>query len=406
MRIFFSVGEPSGDLHASNLIKRLKAECSDLQAVGFGGPKMQSAGCELVYDLTQLAVMFLGEVIRNLRFFFKLIGQADDYFANHKVDAVVLIDYPGFNWWIARKAKKHKIPVFYYGVPQMWAWAPWRIKKIRKFVDHVICKLPFEPQWFQERGCQAFYVGHPYFDQLQEQSLDQAFIGDAQTNESRPIVLLLPGSRNAEITENLDTLLRSSAKIRQAVSNVKLVVSCLNAKHAEMCREQCEQHGVELYAERTQEWMSMASCCIACSGSVSLELLYHRVPTVIVYKISWLKSMIKNVMLRCKFITLTNLMNCSDIRRSSWKSYDPDEIGAEPTIMPEYLSSRDRTDSIAKRVVHWLSFEESRAANIKQLDELALRYVKPGATGRAASYIIANLQKVEERRNDEIRKAA
>ena len=391
MRIFFSVGEPSGDLHASNLIKRLRAEEPNLKAVGFGGPKMQNAGCELIYDLTQLAVMFLGAVIRHLRFFFKLIAQADEYFATHKVDAVVLIDYPGFNWWIARKAKKRNIPVFYYGVPQMWAWAPWRIKKIRKLVDYVICKLPFEPKWFQDRGCQAFYVGHPYFDQLNDQQLDPEFVADLAADQ-RPVVLLLPGSRNAEITGNLDTLLRSASKIRQTHPNVRMVVSCLHAKHAEMCREQCEQHDVDLYSDRTQELMSIATTCVACSGSVSLELLYHRVPTVIVYKIGRLFSIVKNVFLCCKFITLPNLMNTQNIRRTVWGSYDPDAVDAELTIMPEYLTWRDKTDQIAGRIVQWLSSESARAENVQQLDELALQYAKSGATERAASYIISHLR--------------
>ena len=140
MRIFFSVGEPSGDLHGANLIRRLKLQ-TEVECVGFGGPKMEEAGCELKFELTSMAVMFIAEVLKNIRLFFRLIGDADKYFAENKVDAVVLIDYPGFNWWIARKAKKHGIPVFYYGVPQMWAWAGWRVRKIRKFVDHVLLSL-------------------------------------------------------------------------------------------------------------------------------------------------------------------------------------------------------------------------------------------------------------------------
>ena len=100
MRIFFSVGEPSGDLHGSNLIRRLKSQQPDIQCVGFGGPKMAAAGCELHFELTTMAVMFL-EALKNIRFFFRLIARADDYFANNDVDAVVLIDYPGFNWWLS-----------------------------------------------------------------------------------------------------------------------------------------------------------------------------------------------------------------------------------------------------------------------------------------------------------------
>ena len=95
-----------------------------------------------------------------------LASLADRYFRHHRPDAVVLIDYPGFNWWIARRAKAHGIPVFYYAPPQIWAWASWRVKKMRRFVDHVLCSLPFEQEWFSRRGCHAVFVGHPYFDEV------------------------------------------------------------------------------------------------------------------------------------------------------------------------------------------------------------------------------------------------
>ena len=169
MRIFFSVGEPSGDLHGANLIRALRARQPHVECVGYGGPKMAAAGCRLHADLTQLAVMWLLRALVNLPRFWQLVCRADRYFRHHRPDAVVLIDYPGFNWWIARRAKVHRIPVYYYGAPQMWAWAPWRVRKMRRLVNHVLCKLPFEAVWYQQRDCPATYVGHPYFDELTSQ---------------------------------------------------------------------------------------------------------------------------------------------------------------------------------------------------------------------------------------------
>ena len=128
MRIFFSVGEPSGDLHGANLITMLAHQRPGLRAVGFGGPRMQMAGMDMLADLTELAVMWFAQAVVNIGKFWQLLHQADEYFRRERPDAVVLIDYPGFNWWIARKAKKHKIPVIYYGAPQMWAWGAWRIE--------------------------------------------------------------------------------------------------------------------------------------------------------------------------------------------------------------------------------------------------------------------------------------
>ena len=114
MTIFFSVGEPSGDVHGANLIRELRSRDPNLQAVGYGGPDMAAAGCVLHEELTKLAVMWFLRVILNIHKFLLLASRADRYFRHHKPDAVVLIDYPGFNWWIAKRAKAHKIPVFYY----------------------------------------------------------------------------------------------------------------------------------------------------------------------------------------------------------------------------------------------------------------------------------------------------
>ena len=132
MKIFFSVGEPSGDLHGANLIRQLRHQRGDVKAVGYGGPRMAEAGCGLHEDLTLLAVMGFLRVLVNLHRFLSLVSRADRYFRHHRPDAVVLIDYPGFNWWIARRAKRHGIPVFYYGTPQLWAWGGWRIGKIHQ----------------------------------------------------------------------------------------------------------------------------------------------------------------------------------------------------------------------------------------------------------------------------------
>ena len=165
-RIFFSVGEPSGDLHGSNLIRQLKTVDPTIECVGFGGPKMEAAGLDQHYDLTQHAVMMLSEILKKLRFFFSLVDKAEEYFEANKVDAVVLIDYPGFNWHIAKRAKKLGIPVFYYGVPQMWAWAPWRIRKARRLIDHVLCKLPFEKSGLSSEAARQRMLGTPFLTSL------------------------------------------------------------------------------------------------------------------------------------------------------------------------------------------------------------------------------------------------
>ncbi|MEL7497407.1 MAG: lipid-A-disaccharide synthase [Planctomycetota bacterium] len=401
MRIFFSVGEPSGDLHGSNLIRHLKSQSfvqdgrpAQIECVGFGGPKMEAAGCHLHYDLTTLAVMFFWQALKNLRFFFKLIGQADQYFAENEVDAVVLIDYPGFNWWIARKAKKHGIPVFYYGVPQMWAWAPWRIKKIKRFVDHVICKLPFEAKWFQDRGCNATYVGHPYFDQIEHQELDSEFL-EQMSSDTGPLLTLLPGSRDQEVESVLPILLDAAAEVLETLPNCRVAVASYNQKQLEVAQEQISQLNQELpidvFVDRTPELMQTADVCLACSGSVSLELMHYRKPTIIVFKVRRWMMWAQSIMLNAKYITLVNLMATNDIRKTTWNAYDPDAPDAEETVMPEYLTTGNPSSSVAKRAIELLSDNAKRNQAIYRLDELAQKYARPGATRRAGDYLATQL---------------
>ena len=152
MRIFISAGEPSGDLHGANLIQALRAREPGAEFVGYGGPKMREAGAVLLYPLVNLAVMWFLNVFLNIITFVRLIIRADRYFRDQKPDAVILIDYPGLHWWIARRARARGVPVFYYVPPQLWAWAGWRVEKIRRFVDLVLCSLPFEPAWYRARG--------------------------------------------------------------------------------------------------------------------------------------------------------------------------------------------------------------------------------------------------------------
>ncbi len=392
MRIFFSVGEPSGDLHGANLIHDLRSLHPGIQCVGYGGPKMASAGCLLHEDLTKLAVMFFLQVFLNLQKFWLLMRRADRYFRDNRVDAVVLIDYPGFNWWIARRAKAHNIPVFYYGAPQMWAWAGWRVKKMRRLVDHVLCKLPFEEKWYRERNCNAKFIGHPYFDEMLRQRIDQSFLDQQQAIEG-PLVTILPGSRNQEVTDNLASFLKAAQLIHQRVPAARFAIASFNQRQAEVARREASQVDlpVEVFQGRTAELIRLADCCIACSGSVSLELLYHEKPTVIHYHINKLIWHGRKVFMRVKYITLVNLLYTDQIEATSSAAYDPDAPDAEDVPFPEYLTNTDKSDRIAPHIVRWLRDPAARQHRVSQLHQLKEKYCRPGASREAASYILTAL---------------
>ncbi len=309
---------------------------------------MQNAGCGLIRDMTDLAVMGVFGVIKRLPTFWNLLTQVRQTLREAKPDAVVLIDYPGLNWHVARAAKALGTPVYYYGAPQMWAWASWRIRKMRRLVDHVLCKLPFEQQWYQQRGCKATYVGHPYFDELNRQTLDSSFLQTLEPCAER-LVTILPGSRRQELLDNLPAFAQTAKLIHRTSPDVQFAVACLNTRHAELAREilgRCDAV-LPVYAERTAELIRAARLCLACSGSVSLELLHHRKPSVIHYHVSRWKYALLSRLVQVKYVTLVNLLAMPD--RFDQGGYDPqapwrrsDSLSRVPD-----LSGQDRADGAA-----------------------------------------------------------
>ena len=391
MKIFFSVGEPSGDLHGANLIRQLRRHCPNLEPVGFGGPRMAAAGCRLHEDLTRLAIMWFGRVLLNLHKFLHLASRADRYFRHQRPDAVVLIDYPGLNWWIAWRAKVHGIPVFYYGTPQLWSWGGWRVRKMRRLVDHALCKLPFEQIWFRQRGVNATYVGHPYFDQLRGQTLDRQLI-DSQAGKDGPLVTILPGSRTQEVTSNLHWFLQAAALVHQQVPRARFAVAAFNEKHARLARAAVGKLGlpVEVFVGRTPELMYSATCTMACSGSVSLELLYHLKPTVILYWISRPAYFVQSFFLKVKYITLVNLLVADELCPKDCTPYDPQAPDADEVLFPEYLTYEDKSRQIAGHIVQWLTDRESRDRCVARLRRLKEQVGSGGASEKAAEYILAH----------------
>jgi lipid-A-disaccharide synthase len=377
MRIFLSTGEPSGDLHAANLIGSLKKLRPDVEVVGFGGPKMEQAGATLRYPLVDLAVMWFLRVLLNINKFFDLLKMAEKEFVTNRPDAVVLIDYPGFHWHLAKAARKHGIPVFYYVPPQIWAWAGWRIAKVKKFVDHVLCSLPFEPSWYHERGfLNAVDVGHPYFDELAERVLDDGFIAELSSRPG-PLVAILPGSRTQEVTRNLPVMLRAASKLAADRPDVRFAIACLHAKHRELAVQILEKSGlaldIEIHAARTAELIRVAEVAWAVSGSVGLELMVEALPTVVLYQIKAFDLWVARHFIKSKYISLVNLL-------------------ANAEVMPEYLTPNDVSGDLAAWAARWLGDPAERAKASQALATLRDRVAVPGASDRAASRIVAVIE--------------
>jgi lipid-A-disaccharide synthase len=396
LKIFFSVGEPSGDLHGANLIRALRSQHPGVECIGFGGPKMAAAGGKLHFDLTTLAVMWLLRVLLNLHIFWRLLNDAKRIFRDERPDAVVLIDYPGFNWHIARRAKRHGIPVFYYGTPQLWAWAGWRIKKMRRTVDHALCKLPFEEAWYRERGVNATHVGHPYFDELRGRRLDTDFVA-RETAKPGPLVAILPGSRTQEVRGNLDWLLKAAEEVQRQVPGARFAIASFKQSQAEIAAQMAKRRNVpvEIHVGRTPELIAAATCAMAVSGSVSLELLYHAKPTVILYHVSKFGFALQRFFRKVRYITLVNLLTAPQPFEGRASTYDPHDPADAHVLMPEYLTCDDRSADLARHAVQWLTDDDKRNKLVGQLEQLRDRVGQGGASLRAAEYMLQRLEEVD-----------
>ena len=381
MHVFFSVGEPSGDQHAAHLITELKRRRPELRASGFGGPLMDRAGCGLLFPLTTMAVMGIFQVLPLIWKFYKLVQQAEEYFQRHRPDLVVLVDFPGFNWWIARQAKAAGIPVIYYLPPQLWAWAPWRIRQVRKHVDLVLSGLTFETDWYAERGIPVLYVGHPFFDEVAEHPLDDSFQRE-WTSESAATVAILPGSRWSEVTRNWPLLLESVRRLHQRHPGVNFLVANYKEGQRQYCVQQYKQlqHDLPLsfFVGKTPEIIELAACALMVSGSVSLEMLARKTPAVVVYHTTWSMYVFAKLLLTVKFISLPNLI-----------------CGRK--VMPEYPSVGNPNPTIegmVNDIDRWLSDPRKLEAACGELDQIHRRIGTTGATRRVAEIVLQRLDTV------------
>jgi lipid-A-disaccharide synthase len=377
-RIFFSVGEPSGDLHTANLIKSLRSRDRNLDFVGFGGSQMLQAGCELLYPLTELAVVGFVEVIPKLREFFRVADLATESFERSRPDAVVLVDFPGFNWHIAKRAKQRGIPVFYYLPPQLWAWGQWRVHKMRRTVDHVLCNLPFEQQWFEKHGVAAECVGHPFFDEVKQRVLDEKYV-QRWTDETVTQVAVLPGSRSREVKNIWPMQLEIMRQLVERHPRTRFHVACLKDGHCLWCKQQLSaadsKLDIDFFVGKTSEVIQLADCALSKSGSVSLELMARGVPTVVVYQVGRILYQIGKRLSGLNTMTLPNLL-------------------AGRKVMNEFLavgSTRKAIEGAVKAMDLLLADPHERSQQRAQLQELSRKFAVAGASDKAAQRILSIL---------------
>ena len=380
MKFFFSAGEPSGDIHAAALIETIKRRAPDAEFVGLGGPTMEQAGCQLVANIAQSAVMWV-EAVKRYFHYRTLLADVKQVLLLGNIDAVVLVDSPGLNWHIANIAQELDVPVIYFMPPQVWAWAQHRVRKMRERVDLVLCTMPFEWQWFKRYGCETTYIGHPFFEEIRKKQSDPEFLEKfyAQYGNA-PILTLLAGSRNQEVRANLNDLLSTVRRVQHELPHIQPVFAAFCDEHAAMIRERLAalNMSIPVFVGRTSELIRAADCCLAVSGSVSLELLACNKPSVICYRIGWLPLLIQRFFRRTRYITLVNLL-AANRRKGQSVFYDDTvwPIPKEPSVedrnlmlFPEFLTSRDRSADMAAWLTYWFSEPGLLSAQKQRLDTL------------------------------------
>ena len=386
-RLFFSVGEPSGDQHAAGLIRHWRSTGTPIDVRGFGGPHMAAAGAALDLTLTDHAVVGILEVLPKIREFFRFVDQAEAIFARGEVDGVVLVDFPGFNWHIAKRAKKYGLPVTYYCPPQLWAWGGWRIGKLRRTVDEVLCVLPMEVDYYTRHGVPHTFVGHPFFDHVAESRLDAELVDRLRT-EGRPTVAVLPGSRSGEVAKNWPVMRAAMERLSRDTPSPRFVVACAKEKH----RRRCEADGpirnapgntvdVVFTTGHASEAIEAADAAMMVSGSVSLEMMARRTPAAVLYRVSRSLNFIARRLVHLDSITLPNLI-------------------AGRRIYPEMVSTGDPGPAVDFLVdsIRSMIGDPFYAAGIRRdLDRLCDDHARPGATVNAADRLAATIGASEAR---------
>ena len=369
-RLFFCVGDVSADLHAARLIRVLREKRPGIVVEGLGGPRMAEAGCRLLDDMTTMNVMWFSNALAVLRRAQRLQREALTHIRANRPDAVVMLDFPGFNLSLARRLKKTGVPVIYYISPQFWAWLPGRIRKIRARVGKMLCIFPFEEKLYRDAGVPVEYVGHPLFDHLAEVTLDDAFRRSLRSG-SDPVVGILPGSRRQEIPDLLPTMAKACAIVRRELPRAAFVVACPNEEMERLATEILARHDLDarVVRGRTFEVMAEADLCLVKAGTATMEAKHFGTPMVILYRVNLGGWVLDRLLRRTRFIGMPNKL-------------------LEREAVPERLMRRDEPETVAALALDILKRPE-RAAEIRAaLGELRQSIDWPGASERAADAVL------------------
>ncbi|MBF0282348.1 MAG: lipid-A-disaccharide synthase [Zetaproteobacteria bacterium] len=350
-RIFISVGESSGDMHAAALMRELRADAMFQESTieGISGPMMEHEGCICVESMQQLNVMGLGDVVRALPRILNIEKNIIAYLERHRPDLLILVDFPGFNMRLGKKARSLGIPVLHYIAPKLWAWGAWRVRKLRASQDRVAAILPFEPAWFASHGIEAEYVGNPSavsclsHDSWREEQLRERL---GMSNHV-PLLALLPGSRPSELARHIPLFVDLCHKIRSLHPEVQVVIPCAPGVDQLLFQPLVIAGGM-LIDRSLPHYALRVDAAVAVSGTATLELALWDVPTVLVYQTSKLSMVLGRMLVQTKHIGLANI------------------ILDDTEVMPELLQEEASVDAIMHAIVPLLDRDHPNSVKQRQ----------------------------------------
>ncbi|HUW56635.1 MAG TPA: lipid-A-disaccharide synthase [Planctomycetota bacterium] len=371
LRLFFSVGDVSADLHAANLIREIRKLRPDTVIEGFGGPQMRDAGCDVHYPLTTMNVMGVRNVVLHLPKVWSTQRSALKHFEKHRPDAVVAVDFPGYNLALARWLRPRRIPVICYICPQIWAWMPGRIHKIRKRITKALCIFPFEEKIYRDAGVPVEYVGHPLFDHLDGLRIDEDFCRRLRREAGEVLIGLLPGSRTQEIRNLLPVMAKSARIIARELPKVLFALPFSGEGHHRIIRRILRKYDmpVRLLRDRTFEVMKESDFCMVTSGTATLELTHFNTPMMVMYRVDWPSYLVIHPFMRTEYIAMVNIL-----------------IGRE--VVPDRLLWRDDAERLARDALDIIRNPDRKREVTDALRKLRVELDHPGASRQAAESIL------------------
>lgn len=375
MKIMLSAGEASGDLHGANLAEALKAVDPQVELIGMGGEQMRKAGVRIVYDIKNLGVIGIGEIIKKIPFFYKLRTFLVNTMKEEKPDALVCIDYPGFNMKLIEKAKEAGIPVIYYILPTIWAWHKSRGNVIAEYTDLAVSLFPFEAEMYKKMGTNVVYGGHPLLDTVKpSMSKDEAysFFG---LQQGKKTVLFMPGSRVQEVQSLYGQMLAAGKLLQGKVEGLQFMVPKASTIDRHMLEEAAREASLEVHIGegRVYDMMNIADAAICASGTATLETALMGVPTLLVYRVNALTYWLSKILVHLDSIGLPNIISGHRIMPELWQDeVTPENI--EAAVLPWLVDAAAAEE--ARHLMAGVRCQMGEAGAVRRTAEIISEFVK------------------------------